>query len=247
MTDGNDDSSLLNTNADPVGTLVTLAQTNQVQIFCVAFGNDVNTNALQQLTSQTGGQYYLAATTADLALQFQKIVKDIDGQYLLRWATLKRTRPALPAVFQVTSAASPPALTRIFSTRPTSYDQYHVDTNQTPPVTNITITTNITSQTLSLPFNPPTWAGDVRVGSLRLVPDADVGPQTIRLRATYVPRYMREIQLNYRPNYPCTAQPGFHRNQRHSLWLEHDRDHRHQWPADADDGQPGYHQPAHEH
>ena len=52
-----------------------------MQIFCVAFGSHVNTNSLQQLTSQTGGHYYLAATTADLAVQFQKIVKDIDGQY----------------------------------------------------------------------------------------------------------------------------------------------------------------------
>ena len=63
MTDGNDTSSLLNTNADPVGTLVSLAQTNQVQIFCVAFGNNVNTNSLLELTTQTGGHYYLAATT----------------------------------------------------------------------------------------------------------------------------------------------------------------------------------------
>ena len=53
MTDGNDTSSLLNTNADPVGTLVSLAQTNQVQIFCVAFGNNVNTNSLLELTTQT--------------------------------------------------------------------------------------------------------------------------------------------------------------------------------------------------
>ena len=45
----------------------------------------------------------------------------------------------------------------------------------------------------------------MRVGSVRLLPDADIGPQTIRLRATYVPRYVREIRLNYRPNYPCTS------------------------------------------
>ena len=95
MTDGNDDSSLLNTNSDPldaVNTLVTLAQNNHVAIYCVAFGNNVNTNSLQLLTSQTGGRYYLAATTSDLAAQFQRIQKDISGQYVLRWATLKRRR-----------------------------------------------------------------------------------------------------------------------------------------------------------
>ena len=45
----------------------------------------------------------------------------------------------------------------------------------------------------------------MRVGALRLVPDADLGLQTIRLRTTYTPRFAREIRLNYRPNYPCTA------------------------------------------
>ena len=111
MTDGNDDSSLLNTTSDPldaVTNLFQMAQTNHVAIYCVAFGNNVNTNSLQLLTSQTGGHYYLAATTADLGAQFQSIQKDISSQYLLRWATLKRAAvPAYPAPgfqpsFQVT-------------------------------------------------------------------------------------------------------------------------------------------------
>jgi hypothetical protein len=196
MTDGNDDSSLLNTNTDPVGVLIALAQTNQVRIFCVAFGNDVNTNALQQLTSQTAGHYYLAATTADLALQFQKIVKDIDGQYLLRWATLSRA----PRPFQPSFLVTLDGFTASFNTEILTTNITTVDTNSPPMWTNTTTLTNV-----SLPFNPTNWAGDVRVGSMRLVADADVGPQTIRLRATYVPRYVREIRLNYRPNFPCTA------------------------------------------
>ena len=102
MTDGNDDSSLLNTNADPINVLIKLAQTNQVRVFCVAFGPDINTNALQRLTSQTLGRYYEAATTADLPDQFLKIVKDIDGQYILRWATLKRAPKFFQPSFQVT-------------------------------------------------------------------------------------------------------------------------------------------------
>ena len=67
------------------------------------------------------------------------------------------------------------------------------------------MTNTFTTNAVQFPFNPPDWTNDVRVGSLRLVQDADVGPQTIRLRATYVPRYVRQIRLNYRPNYPCTA------------------------------------------
>ena len=208
MTDGNDTSSLLNTNADPVGTLVSLAQTNQVQIFCVAFGNNVNTNSLLELTTQTGGHYYLAATTTDLATQFQKIVKDIDGQYMLRWATLRRTGPPFQPSFQVSYGGFTDTFNTnlVYQTNTTYLTNTIVDTNQTPSVTNIDITTNTTvTNILALPFNPPDWSNDVRVGSVLLASDADIGPQTIRLHAFYVPRFIREIQINYRPNYPCTA------------------------------------------
>jgi len=197
MTDGNDDSSLLNASGDPVGDLVALAQANQVKIFCVAFGSDVNTNALQQLTSETAGHYYLAATTADLSTQFQKIVKDIDGQYLLRWATLKRAAQPFQPSFLVTYGGFTASWnTNIVMTNIIT----SIDTNSTPAITN-SYDTNV----IQVPYNPPDWTNDVRLGSLRLVTDADMGPQTIRLRASYVPRYVREIRLNYRPNYPCTA------------------------------------------
>src|ERR1035438_1581400 len=76
----------------------------------------------------------------------------------------------------------------------------NIDLSVDPPTTNIYLT-----NTVQYPFNPPDWAGDVHVGSLRLLADADVGPQQILLRATYVPRFVREIRLNYRPNFPCTA------------------------------------------
>ena len=202
MTDGNDDSSLLNSSSDPLAAvtiLYQLAQSNNVAIYCVAFGNSVNTNSLQLLTSQTGGHYYLAATTADLAGQFQIIQKYISSQYQLRWATLKRAAvPAYPVngfqpSFQV------------------SYGGFTASWNTAIVTTNIQVvdakgnTNNVTTNVVQFPYNPPDWAGDVRVGSLRLVADADVGPQTIRLRTTYTPRFVRELRINYRPNYPCTA------------------------------------------
>ena len=198
MSDGNDDSSLLNASGDPVGDIVTLAQTKQVRIFCVAFGSDVNTNALQQLTDNTGGHYYLAGTTTtNLSAQFQKIVKDIDGQYLLRWATLKRAAQPFQPSFQVTYGG----FTATWNTDIVMTNIIiDIDTNTTPWTTN-SYDTNI----LQFPYNPPDWTNDVRLGSLRLVQDADVGPQSIRLRATYVPRYVRQMRLYYRPNYPCTA------------------------------------------
>jgi hypothetical protein len=45
----------------------------------------------------------------------------------------------------------------------------------------------------------------VTVGSLRLVANAEVNPKSVTLRASYVPRFIRQIRLHYRPNWPCVA------------------------------------------
>ena len=90
--------------------------------------------------------------------------------------------------------------------RPTIvHDQYHGGPEDSARHQHAIATNIVVTNIVSLPFNPPDWSNDVRVGSVLLVPDADIGPQTIRLQAFYVPRYIREIQINYRPNYPCTA------------------------------------------
>jgi hypothetical protein len=214
MTDGNDDSSLLNTSSDPLVAVTNLFQTaqkNNVAIYCVAFGNDINTNALELLTSETGGQYYMAATTADLGAQFQSIQKDISSQYSLRWATLKRSDlPAYPTDgFQPSFQITYGPFTASWNTTIVTTNVY-LDTNSSPPAITPTNappsppdiwTTNV----VQFPFNPPDWAGNVQVGNLHLTTDPDVGVQTIRMQATYVPRSVREIRLQYQPNYPCTS------------------------------------------
>jgi hypothetical protein len=201
MTDGNDDASLLNLDPDPVGLIVELAQANHVAIYCVAYSDNVNTAALQRLTSETGGRYYVAADTSDLIVQFQRIQQDIGGQYVLRWATLKRAAvPAFPVPgFQPSFQISYGGLTATWNTNIVMTNVTLIDDTVDPPVTN-----EFTTNAVQFPFNPPDWTNDVRLGSLRLVQDAEVGPETIRLRATYVPRHVRQLQLQYRPNYPCT-------------------------------------------
>ena len=47
MTDGNDDSSLLNANGNPVSEHRRPGAVQHVKIYCVGFGNDVNTNAFK--------------------------------------------------------------------------------------------------------------------------------------------------------------------------------------------------------
>ena len=77
---------------------------------------------------------------------------------------------------------------------------------RTVPITNqrrAVIQCDTTNYIIS-PYLPANHAGDVTVGSLRLVADADVLPSAITLRSTYVPRYIRQIRLHYRANWPCT-------------------------------------------
>jgi hypothetical protein len=51
---------------------------------------------------------------------------------------------------------------------------------------------------------PTHYAGNVLAGSLRLVSDADVQPAGITLRTTYAPRYIRQLRLHYRANWPAS-------------------------------------------
>ncbi len=162
---------------------------------------------LQAITTQTQGRYYEATNLTALAADFAQIGKDLSGQYFLRWATLNRSTNAFMPSFQITYQGF------------TAYSP----TNPPPVVsgTNIVITTvtnmggSITTMTNYMflyttnyvisPYLPSDQAGDVTVGSLRLVANADVQPSSITLRATYVPRYIRQIRLHYQANWPCTV------------------------------------------
>jgi hypothetical protein len=72
-----------------------------------------------------------------------------------------------------------------------------------------TITTNTTftytTNYIISPYFPTAYAGDVTVGSLRLVSDPVVNTSAITLRTTYVPRYIRQINVHYQPNWPCAV------------------------------------------
>jgi hypothetical protein len=45
----------------------------------------------------------------------------------------------------------------------------------------------------------------VSAGLLRLTPDAAIQPTAMTLRAAYVPRFVRQLRINYRANWPCTT------------------------------------------
>src|SRR5437879_1867462 len=75
-----------------------------------------------------------------------------------------------------------------------------INTNVTPPTTNFPFVTNYVIS----PYIPAEHTGDVTVGSLRLVANASDSAQSVTLRATYIPRYIRQLRVQYRANWPCT-------------------------------------------
>ena len=196
MSDGQDDSSTAT-----LDSVIGAATNASVQIYAVGFGGDVNTANLQTLTSSTLGQYYAAIDPADLALDFASIGKDLSSEYILRWATLNRSKTAFMPSFEITyqgftadSPTNPPPFI--------SGTNYVYDTNTPPDITgtNYVYTTNY----IISPYLPPLFASNELAGSLRLVADAETNPTEITLRTTYAPRYIHQLHLHYRANWPAT-------------------------------------------
>jgi hypothetical protein len=193
VSDGRDESSLSTLN-----NVLTAATNAGVKVFAVGFGDQLDPVPLQTIASQTAGSYFTATNPADLATQFGKVAKTTKGQYILRWATLKRSSRAFMPSFQI----SYQGLTAFSPTNPVYQDTNNpiVDTNTVPPTTNYNLLTNF----VIAYYTPTSNAGPVTVGSLRVVPETEVLPTAIDLRATYTPRYIRQMRFHYRPNWPCT-------------------------------------------
>jgi hypothetical protein len=193
-----DDTSSTNTFQN----VITTASNLNVQVYCVGFGDQIDTATLQSITAQTQGRYYEATNLAALAADFAQVGKDLSGQYFLRWATLNRSTNAFMPSFQITyqgftaySPTNPPPVI--------SGTNIVVNTNTTPATTNTTFL--YTTNYIISPYLPASQAGNVTAGSLRLVPNAVAQPSAITLRATYVPRYIRQIRLHYMANWPCAV------------------------------------------
>lgn len=198
MSDGQDDSS-----TNTLDNVLKAATNGVVQIYTVGFGDEEDAATLQNISDTTLGRFYDAGTDITLLpLDFARIGKDLSSQYVLRWATLKRSATQFLPTFQIAyqgfiapSPADPPPVV--------SGTNYTYTTNMTGDImTNMDLayTTNYTLP----PFTPATYAGNVLGGFLRLVPDADVNPDSITLRAIYAPRYIRQLHVHYRANWPVT-------------------------------------------
>lgn len=93
FSDGRDTSSERAAN-----TVINSANSNDVRIYAIGFGANPDVVALQNLTTQTGGAYFPAANASQLELAFERIIEDLEGQYNVRWASLRRDNtPVLPS------------------------------------------------------------------------------------------------------------------------------------------------------
>lgn len=86
LSDGRDESSVKSP-----GEIVDLARNYGVSVYCIGSGAELDPAPLAQITSGTGGQYYPAGSVTELTARFEQITHDLQGQYILRWATLKKT------------------------------------------------------------------------------------------------------------------------------------------------------------
>ena len=170
ISDGNDTASTNTTT-----TAANAARSKSVKLYCAGYGANINTNALAFLTTTTKGHAYYTASAAELSEQFWLIGKDIDGQYLVRWAT--------------TWAAS-------FKPSFTIARQGYVAAFNTNAAVDLVPWYDPTS---------PLVVGNEFDGVLRFVAAASDSASSVNLRVVYAPMYVNHLRLHYRANYPCTV------------------------------------------
>ncbi len=91
-----------------------------IHIYCIGFGADLSPANLQNLATSTGGQYYKASSVADIAVQYQNVISDLRGQYVLRWATLRRSTTTFLPTFDISWSGVSDSATGTYY-RPTDY------------------------------------------------------------------------------------------------------------------------------
>jgi len=200
--DGVDESSIAT-----LDSVIGAATNADVQIYCLGFGDLAGSNNLIQLASQTSGRYYAATALPTMQVDFDLISKDLNGQYILRWATLKRAKPSFMPSFQINYQG----LTANSPTNPVMQDTNNpiIDTNSTPPTTNYNLITNY----IIAPYVPPnhssnSFVTNVTVGEFDLRPVFNGVESTITLNAFYVPRDIYQIHVHYHPNWACSVSPA---------------------------------------
>jgi len=101
--------------------VVAAAIARRVHVIAVGFGETIDSGALLSLASLTGGRYISAEKIEDLQPAFERIVEDLQGQYVVRWASLKRDSSSLFPSITVAFGTSNASHTATTAFRPTDF------------------------------------------------------------------------------------------------------------------------------
>jgi VWFA-related protein len=110
MTDGMDDdgSHSHQLSVNTLNDVINDAKNNGIPIFTIGLGGVINSNVLQQIADDTGGQYYAAATSDNLRTIYQQLADVLfKHQYIVTYSSgllspataslnIKATLPAVP-------------------------------------------------------------------------------------------------------------------------------------------------------
>lgn len=88
LTDGRDDDGMnrpLSTKT--VDQAIAAANEVNVPVFTIGLGNSVDESLLRRIADQTGGRYFLSPGSADLERLYKEIGAQLEGQYVITYAT----------------------------------------------------------------------------------------------------------------------------------------------------------------
>lgn len=72
-----------------------------VHVLVVGFGDDTTLPMLLDLTSRTGGEFFPVKNMQDIPATIQQVIENLEGQYILRWASLNRSVDAFLPSFSL--------------------------------------------------------------------------------------------------------------------------------------------------
>lgn len=103
LCNGRDTSSVISA---PV--IINAAKNLGVRIIAVGFGDSIDAADLITLAIAANGRFISASSLDDLQSSFERIIEDLNGQYVVRWASLRRDGmavvPSIKLVFGASSA-----------------------------------------------------------------------------------------------------------------------------------------------
>lgn len=106
FSNGRDTSS-----TNDVNKVIDAARTRGIRVYAIAFGSPPNEADLEAIATGTFGGYFPAANTQQLQTAFEQIVTDLEGQYVLRWASLARANVQFVPSFSISFNGATDSLT----------------------------------------------------------------------------------------------------------------------------------------